>query len=80
MVDLGDISAARRFYERAAAAGNGRAAAAAGRTYDPAFLAGIRAGIQADPEAASAWYRRAAALGEGAARKWLAQHGLQGAE
>ncbi len=38
------------------------------------------ANVLGQPEAASAWYRRAAALGEGAARKWLAQHGLQGAE
>ena len=65
MLALGDISAARRLYERAAALGNARAATAAGKTYDAAFLASIRAqGIVPDQAAASEWYRKAAALGD----------------
>ena len=63
LLALGDISAARRFFERAALAGSAEAALAAGGTYDPGVLATLRvSGIQPDP-AAAAWYRRAAALG-----------------
>ncbi len=65
MLELGDISAARRLYERAAALGNARAATAAGKTYDASFLASIRArGIVPDQAAAGEWYRKAAALGD----------------
>jgi TPR repeat protein len=67
-------------YERAAATGHGKAATAAGWTYDPVFLARIKAGIRGDIEAAVAWYRRGVALGDAAAREGLAQHGLQEAE
>jgi len=65
MLALGDISAARRLYERAAALGSARAATAAGKTYDPSFLAasGVQ-GIVPDQAAASEWYRKAAALGD----------------
>ena len=65
MMEIGDISAARLLYERAAAANSGAAALAVGRTYDPAFLerAGAR-GLRGDPAAAATWYRRALALGE----------------
>ncbi|MBV1797909.1 SEL1-like repeat protein [Siccirubricoccus sp. G192] len=67
---LGDVSGARRFYERAAESGSAEAAEALARTYDPAALATLGArGIQPDPEAAAAWYRRAAAL-------WAAERGL----
>lgn len=68
MVAAGDISAARLLYGRAAAAGSGRAAAALGRTYDPDFLAGIRASIHGDPDTARAWHQRAVALGDRQAR------------
>ena len=63
LLALGDVSAARRFFERAAEAGSAAGARAAGRTHDPAVLAalGVR-GIRPDPEAAAAWYRRADAL------------------
>jgi TPR repeat protein len=66
MLKIRDLSAARRFYETAAKAGSGRAAMALGRTYDPAFLIGLRP----DPALAATWYRRAAELGvpEAAAR------------
>jgi TPR repeat protein len=74
MVRLGDISAARLLYERAAAAGSGRAAVATGRTYDPAFLTAIGVqGMQADPAAAAAWYRRAAELGDPEGQEQLAR-------
>jgi Meckel syndrome type 1 protein len=76
MLRLGDISAARRLYERAAMAGNGQAALALGRTYDPGFLAIIHArGIQGDRALAITWYRHALALGVGEAREPLARIG-----
>ncbi len=69
MVARRDISAARLLYERAATAGDGRAAAALARTYDPAFLAEVGAhGIVADASLALAWYRKAASLGDDSAR------------
>lgn len=65
MLAIGDLSAARLLYERAAAAGNARAATAAGKTYDPEFLARTGArGIQPAPDKAAEWYRRGAALGD----------------
>lgn len=75
LLALGDISGARRFYERAAEAGSAEAAMAAGRTHDPAALAAMGAsGIRPDPDAAAAWYRRAEAL-RAAARDATPQHG-----
>jgi hypothetical protein len=63
LLALGDVSGARRFYERAAEAGSAAGARAAGRTHDPAVLAGLGVrGIRPDPEAAAEWYRRAEAL------------------
>jgi TPR repeat protein len=75
LLAIGDISGARRFYERAAEAGSAEAAMAAGRTHDPAALAslGVR-GMRPDPEAAAAWYRRAEAL-QAAQRDATPQHG-----
>jgi TPR repeat protein len=74
MLELGDISAARRLYERAAALGSARAATAAGKTYDAAFLASIHArGIVPDPAAAADWYRKAIALGDREAAERLAR-------
>jgi hypothetical protein len=68
MVARRDISAARLLYERAAAAGDARAASALARTYDPAFLAEIGArGINGDAALATAWYRRAISLGDSSA-------------
>lgn len=63
LLALGDVSGARRFYERAAEAGSAAGARALGRTHDPAVLAelGVR-GIRPDPEAAADWYRRAESL------------------
>ncbi|MCR0984410.1 SEL1-like repeat protein [Roseomonas populi] len=64
LLALGDVSAARLFYERAAMAGSSPAAVAMARTYDPAILAelGVR-GLRPERDAAIAWYRRAVALG-----------------
>jgi len=76
MLAVGDVSAARRLYERAADAGSGEAAAAAGKTYDPNILALIGAvGIRPDPEQAASWYRRAVALGDQQAARWLKELG-----
>jgi predicted double-glycine peptidase len=64
LLALGDVSSARRLYERGAAAGDGRAAASVGRTLDPYFLASMNTfGLQPDPQAAASWYRRAIKLG-----------------
>jgi len=67
---LREIFSARLFYERAAAAGDGRGALHMGMTFDPAFLG--RAGLQrtqTDPEQALSWYRRASALGSAEAEQ-----------
>jgi hypothetical protein len=77
MAALGDISAARLLYGRAAMAGNGQAMLALGRTYDPLFLADIGArGMSGDVATAIDWYRRALALGATEARERLARHGI----
>ena len=72
MLSLGDVSAARMLYQRAADAGVGVAALKLAETYDPALLAARNLrGIKSDPVAAEAWYRRAEALGEMEAIKRL---------
>jgi hypothetical protein len=61
---LGDIASARRFYERAAEAGDGQAALRLGESYDPAFLQQPRFwGARADLSLALVWYKRARELG-----------------
>ncbi len=71
MLAHGDVSAARLLYEYAAPV-SGRAATAAGMTYDPAFLAQIRArGITPDANAAAGWYSKAVALGDRDAEELL---------
>lgn len=60
-----DISGARKFYEFAADAGSGHAAAALAKTYDPLFLAHLGVmGLQPDNALAMMWYQKAAALGD----------------
>ena len=71
---LGDIAAARSFLERAASAGNDRAALLAGQTYDAAVLRPDAAGM-ADAAMATSWYRRAATLGNKDAAARLRQIG-----
>jgi hypothetical protein len=63
-VVIGDIASARVFYERAASAGDRRAALRMATTFDPTFLR--RAGLPrtfTDPVQARSWYRRAFDLG-----------------
>jgi hypothetical protein len=74
MLSLGDISAARLLYVRAAELGSGPAAVAVGRSYDPAFAAMIGAvSIPSDPAIAAAWYAKAVERGEREAGILLAQ-------
>ena len=67
-----DLTSARLYFERAAEAGDGRAALRLGETFDPTFLgrAGIR-GAQADRQQAVSWYRRARDLGNANAARLL---------
>jgi TPR repeat protein len=74
LLSLGDVAAARLFYERAASGGSARAATSAGKTYDPLFLATIRAsGVTPNRTLATAWYRRGMALGDSESTNRLAQ-------
>jgi len=59
----GDVVSARLFYERAADAGDWRAAIRMGATFDPAFL--DRAGVRTvgDPIKAQSWYHHSLDLG-----------------
>lgn len=78
MLALHDLSAARRYYELAAAAGSAEAALALGRTYDPTSL--VRSGaVSAQPDATLAydWYRKAATLGSSEAEVALRRLGHQ---
>jgi hypothetical protein len=60
----GDVASARLFYERAASAGDGRAALRLGATFDPEFLGRLGLGkLQANPAEARSWYSRALDLG-----------------
>ena len=66
------IASARLFYERAADAGNGRAALRMGESFDRAFLDSI--GIYrmiGDRQLALSWYRRARDLGDTEAAQLL---------
>ena len=74
---VGDISAARLLFTRAAQGGSAEAATELGKTYDPAYLAQIgAAGIQPDPDIAADWYRTAAAMGDAEAAARLRQLGV----
>jgi TPR repeat protein len=68
MLAIGDISAARLLYGRAADSDDARAATQLGKTYDPLFLSKIRAwSVPTDAMTAAKWYRKAMALGDGEA-------------
>jgi general secretion pathway protein A len=74
LLRIGDISAARLAYERAAAGGSAQAMTALGTTYDPSFFNRLNArGIRPDPTMAAEWYRKAAALGDTAAAARISQ-------
>lgn len=73
MLAVGDVSAARLLFERAAAGGGARVLRAAGRAYDPAVLSQLGAiGIRPDAVRAAAYYSKAAALGDAEAQRLLA--------
>jgi hypothetical protein len=60
----GNIDAARKFFEHAAAAGLAQSAVALAGTYDPAELAKMTVvGLQPNVEAARKWYEKARELG-----------------
>jgi hypothetical protein len=75
----GDIASARLFFERAADAGDSRAAMRMAVTYDAAFLerAGLH-GLRSNPGRAAFWYRRARELGEARAEPPLGSLGSPG--
>jgi hypothetical protein len=68
----GDIAAARLLFQRAADAGDGRAALGMGATYDPAFLrlSPLRI-LYGDPAEARTWYLHALVLGAAGAERRL---------
>ena len=68
-----DVVSARLYYERAAEAGDGRAALRMGQTFDPAFFGGIR-GPQASRQDALSWYSRARDLGDAEAQRMLKKY------
>lgn len=79
MLTIGDISAARLLYGRAADSGDGRAATQLGKTYDPAFLSKIGAwSVPTDAITAAKWYRKAMALGDAEATERLKRLGEAG--
>lgn len=68
----GDIASARLFYERAADAGDARAAFDLGNSFNPSFLDRLGVlGMRGDVVAAARWYRRAMSLGSPDAGKAL---------
>jgi len=72
----GDVASARLFYERAAGAGDGRAALRLGATFDPEFLGRLGLSkLQANPAEARSWYNRARDLGTVDAKRQL--YGLE---
>jgi hypothetical protein len=63
-LERGNVYAARKFFELAAAAGLAQSAIAAAATYDPDELAKLNVvGLQPDAEAARRWYEKARELG-----------------
>ena len=64
MFAQGNIASARLLYERAADAGEARAAVRLGETFDPVYLDGSNLrGVRGDPNTAVFWYRHARDLG-----------------
>jgi TPR repeat protein len=73
LLRVGDISGARRFFQRAAEGGSAAAALGMAETFDPRVLARSGAmGPQPDRAEALLWYRRAAALGSAEAESRIA--------
>ncbi len=74
LLDAGDISGARRWYEHAAGKGSAIAATSLGKTYDPNVLIKwhLVGGVAADPEKARLWYEKGAVMGDRDAASLLA--------
>jgi TPR repeat protein len=73
LLSIGDISAARLVYERAALGGSARAMTALGKTYDPVYFNQTRVqGLKPDPAMAAEWYQEAAAMGDAEAASRMA--------
>jgi hypothetical protein len=71
---VGDLAAARTVFQRAAEAGNAKAAVALASTYDPAMLKKFGVvGMHADVEKAQSWYKKAESLGSAEATLRLQQ-------
>ena len=73
-LNIGDVTAARLAFRRAAESGDAQASLALGGTFDPLILKNLGAvGIAADPAQARSWYQKAAELGSPDASQWLNQ-------
>jgi hypothetical protein len=71
---IGDVTAARLAFRRAAESGDAQAALALGGTFDPLVLKSLGAvGVAADPAKARGWYQKAAELGSRDAPQRLKQ-------
>ena len=71
-IAVGDVITARTAFQRAAEAGDAKAAVALGATYDPTVLAKLGVvGISADVAKARSWYQKAEKLGSPDARQRL---------
>ena len=71
-IAVGDVVTARTAFQRAAEAGDAKAAVALGATYDPTVLAKLGVvGISADVAKARSWYQKAEKLGSPDARQRL---------
>jgi hypothetical protein len=72
LMSEGDVGAARTLLQRAATAGDARAALALGATYDPIMLTILQArGISPDVAQAREWYKKAKELGSEEAEQRL---------
>lgn len=68
LMNNGDISAARLFYQRALKTGDARAATAIGKSYDPVIFQQLKVhGVLPDPTLAIEWYRKGAQGGDSTA-------------
>jgi TPR repeat protein len=63
MMAIGDLSAARLLFGRAAEAGSVEGMLAMGRSFDPVLLSKLNAHPASNPAEAASWYRRAAQAG-----------------
>jgi hypothetical protein len=74
LLSIGDVTAARLMYSRAAESASADGATGMAMTFDPNILPqlGVQ-GLQADPGQATIWYQRAANLGSSEARQLLKQ-------